>query len=91
MTEEKGKVEEKTQNAPAQAGTAEAPKQEAAKAAPGEAPKARLVGKRARPKNCVQCNKTIKNKWYYRNGKYYCTKRCWKSTLTKQEAPAKAT
>lgn len=40
--------------------------------------------KRERPSNCAGCNKSIKKKrWYYRNGKYYCTKRCWKNTLKK--------
>ncbi len=28
--------------------------------------------------NCLQCNKPIKKiRRYYRDGKYYCTKRCW--------------
>ena len=30
-------------------------------------------------KNCAKCNKSIKRKMgYYRNGKYYCNKRCFK-------------
>jgi hypothetical protein len=34
--------------------------------------------------NCLACNKLIKKvKLYYRNGKYYCTKQCWKNHLTK--------
>lgn len=34
---------------------------------------------KAQAKNCVQCNKPIKKKTgYYRNGKYYCNKRCFK-------------
>lgn len=29
--------------------------------------------------NCLACNKPIKKlKRYYRNGKYYCGKKCWK-------------
>lgn len=40
-----------------------------------------------RPANCVVCNKSIKlrKRWYYRNGKYYCTKRCWKTAVKKEE------
>ena len=46
-----------------------------------------------KPTNCTACKKSIKNKRnYYRNGKYYCTKRCWSTTKTvvakKEEAPA---
>ena len=36
-----------------------------------------------RPANCAACNKSIKKKWYYRNGKYFCSKRCWKGTIKK--------
>ncbi|MEW6075555.1 MAG: hypothetical protein AB1530_04520 [Candidatus Omnitrophota bacterium] len=28
--------------------------------------------------NCLGCNKPLKKlKKYYRDGKYYCTKKCW--------------
>lgn len=38
--------------------------------------------KSERPTNCMNCNKPLKHKiWYYRNGKYYCTKKCWKSAV----------
>ena len=34
--------------------------------------------------NCISCNKPIKRvRQYYRNGKYYCTKKCWKKMLEK--------
>lgn len=37
-------------------------------------------------KNCAGCNKPLKRaKKYYRNGKYYCNKNCWK---TKSKTPA---
>lgn len=43
------------------------------------APAAAKVGKTARPANCPQCNKRMSQKhWYYRNGQFYCSKRCWK-------------
>lgn len=29
--------------------------------------------------NCLNCNKPIKKlKKYYRDGKFYCSKKCWK-------------
>lgn len=32
-----------------------------------------------KPTNCMKCNKRLQRKaWYYRNGGYYCSKRCWK-------------
>ena len=40
-----------------------------------------------RPKNCSRCNKPIKRKtWYYRNGKYFCGKGCWKLSQQKEKA-----
>ena len=42
--------------------------------------------KKEKPSNCSGCKKSIKKKrWYYRDGKYYCSKRCFKSTLKKEE------
>ncbi len=37
--------------------------------------------------NCLSCNKPLKKiKQYYRNGKFYCSKKCWvKNTKTKKE------
>ena len=41
--------------------------------------------KKEKPANCAACNKSIKKKrYYYRNGKHYCTKRCWKTTVKKE-------
>ena len=40
-----------------------------------------------KPKNCSRCNKPIKRKtWYYRNGKYFCGKGCWKLSQQKEKA-----
>lgn len=38
--------------------------------------------------NCPACNKPIRKvKRYYRNGKFYCNKKCWiKSTKPKEKA-----
>lgn len=39
--------------------------------------------------NCLVCNKPLKKiKRYYRNGKYYCSKKCWKKTLKAQKNEA---
>lgn len=36
--------------------------------------------------NCLGCNKPLKKiKRYYRNAKYYCTKKCWKKSLQPKE------
>ena len=40
-------------------------------------------------KNCAGCNKPIKrHKRYYRNGKYYCTQKCYKTTSKAASADA---
>lgn len=40
--------------------------------------------KKERFGNCGGCNKPIKKvRRYYRNNKYFCTKRCFKSFLSK--------
>jgi hypothetical protein len=39
---------------------------------------------RVKASNCVVCNKVLKRgNWYYRNGKFFCTKRCWKKSTEK--------
>lgn len=91
MSEEQPKKEE-VQAQPPDTGPAAkvetAPKLEAAPKSEGAPPKAEAETK-AKPekkRNCAVCNKLMKKgRWYYRNGKYYCTKRCWKSTLKKEE------
>ena len=46
-----------------------------------------------KPANCMKCNKHLQRKmWYYRNGGYYCSKRCWKSAVqakAKKKEPEK--
>ena len=35
--------------------------------------------------NCLACNKQLKRiKRYYRNGKYFCNKNCYKTFIKKQ-------
>ena len=34
--------------------------------------------------NCLNCNKPIRKlKRYYRNGKFYCNKKCWRDYTAK--------
>ena len=64
---------------------------EAAPATAKEEKKEAASVKKERPANCAGCKKSIKNKrWYYRNGKYYCTKRCWGTTNKKPAKTEKA-
>ncbi len=68
----------------------QAPAAPAAPAAEQAKPKEEKAGpvKIEKPSNCVVCKKLIKKiRWYYRNGKFYCSKRCWKTTLKKEESP----
>ena len=42
-----------------------------------------------RPTNCPICNKRLSRKsWYYRNGQYYCKKRCWETAQEKANEEA---
>lgn len=86
----------KAPEAPAQPSAAEKPAEAVVNAAdtppptaakPAEAAKeAKPEVKKEKPSNCGGCNKSIKKKrWYYRDGKYYCSKRCFKATLKKEE------
>jgi hypothetical protein len=68
MAEEQKQAEAKKEPAAAPAGKTEA----------GEKPA------RVKASNCVVCNKVLKRgNWYYRNGKFFCTKRCWKKSTEK--------
>ena len=38
--------------------------------------------------NCLGCNKPLKKiKSYYRDGKFFCTKKCWLKSIKKKDAP----
>lgn len=40
--------------------------------------------------NCLACNKPIKKlKRYYRNGKFYCNKECWRKSKLKAKEEKK--
>lgn len=58
------------------------------------------MGIGSRPATCASCGKRLGRKhWYYRNGKFFCTRRCWETDRAKaadspkaaagKEAPAK--
>ena len=47
-----------------------------------------------RPTTCANCGKRLsKKQHYYRNGQFFCQKRCWVTAQEKaaQEAPASGT
>lgn len=76
------RLEPKIEPAPQAAQAAPEQKKGAAETKKVEKPKSE------KPANCAGCNKSIKKKrWYYRNGKFYCTKRCWKAASKKVEKP----
>lgn len=99
MTDEKkeestGEMKAPEAPAPAQAASVSPAPAETAPAAAKEESKETAPAKKEKPANCAGCKKSIKNKrWYYRNGKYYCSKRCWSTTNKKpaktEEAPQK--
>ena len=65
---------------------------EEAKAEKKPAAEAPVAKKKEKPSTCAVCNKSIKKKrYYYRNGKNFCTKRCWKTTVKKEEKAAENT
>lgn len=40
--------------------------------------------------NCLACNKPLKKiRRYYRNGKFFCTKRCWLKFKAPKEEESK--
>ncbi|MFH1190620.1 MAG: hypothetical protein V1670_00260 [Candidatus Omnitrophota bacterium] len=40
--------------------------------------------------NCLACNKLIKKlKRYYRDGKFYCSKKCWRAFMDKSKLEEK--
>lgn len=42
-------------------------------------------------KNCANCNKSLgRIDWYYKNGGYYCNKKCFKTFLSKKSQEAAA-
>lgn len=47
------------------------------------------MGVGSRPATCTSCGKRLSRKsWYYRNGKYFCKKRCWETENEKAATEA---
>ena len=78
--EQPSKTEDKAPPAQAKPVTEKLPKADDTK-------KENAPAKLVRPKECVICSKNIQKLWYYRNGKFYCSKGCWKKS--KKESPEK--
>jgi len=58
---------------------------------PEEAKTEQKKAAQEKPKNCIKCNKRLKRKyWYYRNGGYYCSKRCWRLAMQKSNKQKEA-
>jgi hypothetical protein len=59
--------------------------------APTEVPVGRKPKKKkSRPTNCAQSNKRIRRKdWYYRDGKYFANKQCFKLYAAQEAEKAK--
>ncbi len=48
--------------------------------------------KKSRPTNCLQSNKRIRRKdWYYRDGKYFANKKCYKLYVAQEAEKVKKT
>jgi len=93
MTEEKKEAKEEAPQNPPPAAEVAAPASDAAASAPAQPPAQEQPGKKKvkkeKPSNCAGCNKSIRKKrWYYRNGKFFCTKRCWHDAVKKEKAKA---
>ncbi len=84
MSEEKKAETPEQEPTQQEAPQQEAPKQEekpAAETKTAEAKPAAPLPKIEKPSVCAKCGKTFTRKnWYYRNGKHYCNKRCWRAT-----------
>jgi len=51
-----------------------------------EAVKANTQTETEKQTNCFECGKPLKKiKRYYRDGKYYCTKKCWIAKFKSKE------
>jgi hypothetical protein len=55
-----------------------------------EASKEKPVVEVEKQTNCLGCNKPIRKiKRYYRDGKFYCNKKCWRNYITKAKEEKK--
>lgn len=62
------------------------PKEASPVAAATPEPVAPAVQEEEKQTNCLGCNKPIKKiKRYYRDGKFYCDKKCWRKFIKEQQ------
>lgn len=55
-----------------------------------EAEKKKAKTKKEKKSNCPACNKIVKRlKRYYRDGKFYCGKKCWRAFINKSKEEKK--
>lgn len=55
-----------------------------------KAQEAEVKPKAEKQTNCLACNKPIRKlKHYYRNGKLYCSKKCWRAFIAKSKPEEK--
>ncbi|PIQ90969.1 MAG: hypothetical protein COV71_01660 [Candidatus Omnitrophica bacterium CG11_big_fil_rev_8_21_14_0_20_41_12] len=55
-----------------------------------EAEAKKVKVKKEKKSNCPVCNKVVKRlKRYYRDGKFYCSKKCWRAFIIKSKAEEK--
>lgn len=55
-----------------------------------EAEAKKVKVKKEKKSNCPACNKVVKRlKRYYRDGKFYCSKKCWRAFIIKSKAEEK--
>jgi len=92
--EEKKEIKKEETKIEAPQAQSSAPAQPDTQAKPQEAKPQEATATKAKkegPANCAGCNKSIRKKrWYHRNGKFYCTKRCWKTAAEKEAKPEAA-
>ena len=71
---------------------AEAKDTQAQKEAAPEKPKAQEQPKPEEQTNCLICNKPIKRLTrYYRDGKFYCSRKCWRTAKEKAKKESQKT
>jgi len=79
------------QEKPVEAKPAAQEKPIAAKPATAENAKAEAAPKAEKQTNCPVCNKPIKRLTrYYRDGKFYCAKKCWRTAKEKAKSEKEA-
>jgi hypothetical protein len=90
MTKEEAKAETTpAQPTPAQAAPAQPTPAQPIPAQPAPAQPPAPKPQEEKQTNCLGCGKPIKKlERYYRNGKFYCSKKCWRTKIAKDKETA---